>query len=131
MKYISFIIVLSVYLFGVDYGTARNQILFNEMTQNINKSTIQLTQEIERDIYLQLKKISSYQKELANISSLKLNISKLDVTKLDKNKKEQLLFMLRDLNSREDKLNLAIKNSKDIIKSREELKIKLISQKGE
>ncbi len=131
MKYISFIILLSTYLLSVEYGTARNKTLFNQLSQKENKFNINLIQEIERDIYTQLKKVSSLQKKISSINSLKLKISKLDRSKLDKKRNIKLDKMQKDLNIREMKLNISIEKSREAIKTLETLKSKLILKKGE
>ena len=130
MKYISFIILLSTYLLSVEYGTARNETLFNQLSQKANKSNINLIQEIERDIYTQLKKISSSQKRISNINSLESKIFKLDRSKLDKTKILKLEKMQEDLNARELKLKDSIAKSQEAIKMLETLKRKLILKKG-
>ncbi|MFK5975717.1 MAG: hypothetical protein QM493_04345 [Sulfurovum sp.] len=125
MKYISFIILFSTYLLSVEYGTARNETLFNQLSQNENKSNINLIQEIERNIYTQLKKISYYQKKIGDISSLEIKISKLDKSKLDNKKLSKLDNMTSELKIREQSLNNSINKSKETIKILETLKRKI------
>lgn len=131
MKHILSIILFSTYLLSVEYGTAKNETLFNQLSINENQSKINLMQDIERDIYTQLKKISSAQKSISDINALELNISKLDRSKLDDSKKTQLDMMIADLIKRERSLNISIDESREVIKTLEALKIKFISNKGE
>jgi|GEM_PF-3623888 len=48
MKYISFIILLSTYLFSVDYGTARNQILFEVLEESSSENSTNENNNIEK-----------------------------------------------------------------------------------
>ncbi len=129
MKYISFIILLSTYLLSVEYGTARNETLFNQLSQNENKSNIHLIQEIEQDIYTQLKQISSYQKKISDINSLEIKISKLDRSKLDNKKLSKLDDMISKLKIREQSLNNSIDKSKETIQILKTLKRKIKGRK--